>query len=48
MILNCFCPGSCFALISCGGLNRYDPHRLVCLNPIGSDTLEGVALLQLV
>ena len=39
----------------CGGLNRNDPHRLICMNvwPIGSNTIRrcgldgvGVALLE--
>ena len=31
----------------CGGLNRYDPHRLMCLNawPVGSDTIRRCGLV---
>ena len=31
----------------CGGLNRYDPHRLMCLNawPVESDTIRRCGLV---
>ena len=34
--------------VECGGLNRNDPHRLMCLNAwsTGSGTLRGCGLVK--